>query len=220
MAEKYGTIPKRFTKEWFDYVWTYYKWHIMGPIFVIIFVIVTAYQCTHKAQYDINITYAGGKIFSDAQVEMIESEAANYADDVNGDGKVLVNFQQINFSNTAGSEETDYNLQMKLDLQLQTKSSYLYIWDKDETDLMLARDAIDRVYVPVEDWAQSDVSDRLYSVDGGTAYAVYIGESESVKALGINTDDLYLVLMQNNTGEASDEEYANYIKFANYLIGE
>lgn len=220
MAEKYGTIPKRFTADWFDYVWTYYKWHIMGPIFVIIFVLVTVYQCTHRTQYDLNIVYAGGMSFSDAQVEMIESEAASYADDVNGDGEVLVNFQQINFQNVAGSEEMDYNLQMKLDLQLQTKSTYLYIWDKDETDLMLARDEIDLVYVPVEDWAECDVSDRLYSVDGGTAYAVYIGENERVKSLGINTDDLYLIIAQNNTGAATEEEYANYIKFANSLISE
>lgn len=217
MAEKYGTIPKRFTSAWFDYVWTYYKWHIIIPIVIIVFAMVTLYQCTHRTQYDCTVYYAGEKVFSEKQVQLIEAEAAKYIDDVNGDGEKLFDFQQINFQNTAGTEEMDYNLQLKLDLQLHTHSTYIFLFDKNEADLMFSRDGTDMTYLPVDEWADTAPSeDRLYKKDG-TAYAVYIGESENVKNIGINTDDLYLTLCRNND-DKPEEEYANYIRFANYLI--
>lgn len=219
MAERYGVIPKKFTREWFDYVWTYYKWHIIIPIGVVIFAAVTLYQCTHRVQYDCNIYYAGEKVFTEKQVQGIESAMAEHIDDINDDGERLFDFQQINFNNEKGTEEMDYNLQMKLDLQLQTRSSHLYLFDKTEVDLMLARESVDLVYEPVDGWAMAMPSeDKLYTVDG-TAYAVYVGGCERMKALGINTDDLYLVLCRHNDGKASDAEYANYVKLANYLIG-
>ena len=44
MAEKYGVVPKRFTREWWDYFWMYYKWHTIAIAFVIIAVTVTIVQ--------------------------------------------------------------------------------------------------------------------------------------------------------------------------------
>ena len=32
--EKYGVKPQRFTKAWFEYVWDYYKIHIIDLVFL------------------------------------------------------------------------------------------------------------------------------------------------------------------------------------------
>ena len=34
MAEKYGTVPKKFTSAWWEYFWDYYKWHTIATVFV------------------------------------------------------------------------------------------------------------------------------------------------------------------------------------------
>ena len=38
MAEKYGTVPPKYTAKWWQYIWDYYKWHI------IITVIATGFE--------------------------------------------------------------------------------------------------------------------------------------------------------------------------------
>lgn len=221
MAEKYGTIPKRFTKEWFDYVWTYYKWHIMAPIIVFAFVGYTAYECTHRTPYDTDVIYAGYKIFTEGQTDEISKNLAFYANDINEDGQTLVSFRQINFSGDAGMEETDYNMQMKLDLQLQTDAAYAYIFDEKETKLMLEREEEDLIYLPVTEWASIMPSDDMLYSKNGVAYAVSLKDNEKVKALGINSDDLYMIIKQNHS---KDEEeilkFENAKKIADALISQ
>ena len=221
MAEKYGTIPPKFTPAWFGYVWLYYKWHIILPLAVILFTGFTMYQCTHRPQYDAEVIYAGHTVFSEAQTEEIPLGLAQYVDDVNDDGEKTVFFQQINFSDTPGMEEMDYNMQMKLDLQFQRGETFLFIYDKDETDIMIARESAELIYLPVTDWA--DVmpdADKLYTKDG-VPYAVSLANNQKIKDIGINTDDIYLTLRINySDGDDIAKKYENAKKLANALISE
>ncbi len=220
MAEKYGEVPKKFTSAWFDYVWTYYKWHIVIPLAVLLFVLVTVYQCTHRIPYDTEVIYAGHTVFTDNQMKEIPKGMAAYCDDVNNDGQTLVSFDQINFRDKPGSEELDYNLQMKLDLQFQRNKSFLFIFDKEETDLMLAREKEDLIYYPVSDWALNLPDDGKLYKKNGIAYGVSLADNEVIKSLGIRSEDLYLFVRINySTEEDADIKYANAIKLANALMG-
>ena len=221
MAEKYGTIPPKFTHAWFDYVWTYYKWHIIIPLAVILFTLVTMYQCTHRPQYDAELIYAGHVVFSDTQIDEIPAGLAQYVDDVNGDGEKTVFFQQINFSDEPGMEEMDYNMQMKLDLQFQRGETFLFIYDKSETDIMIARESAELIYLPVTEWADTmPDEDMLYTKDG-IPYAVSLADNKKIKDIGINTDDIYLTL-RINYSDSDDiaQKYENAKKLANALISE
>lgn len=216
MAEKYGTIPPRFTAAWFEYVWTYYKWHILIPVFVIAFAAFTLYQCTHRVQYDAEIVYAGHRVFTDTQMQQIPEEFAKYSRDVNADGETRVFFQQINFTDMPGSEEMDYNMQMKLDLQFQRGETYIFIFDKQETDIMIGRESAELIYAPVSEWADTmPDADKLYTKDG-VAYAVSLANNEKIKEIGINTDDIYLTVRCR----ADNEKYENAVQLANALISE
>ncbi|MBQ7574753.1 MAG: hypothetical protein IJT23_10930 [Clostridia bacterium] len=220
MAEKYGVVPKKFTLAWFDYVWTYYKWHILIPLVILLFTLVTVYQCTHRTPYDIEVIYAGHTVFTDNQMKEIPLGMAKYCDDINGDDKTLVSFDQINFRDVPGSEELDYNLQMKLDLQFQRNKSFLFIFDKDEMDLMLAREHEDMIYYPVSEWAKDMPSDDKLYTKNGIAYGVSLADNEVIKSLGIKSQDLYLVVRINYSDEPdADKKYANAIKLANALVG-
>lgn len=221
MAEKYGTIPPKFTAAWFDYVWTYYRWHIIIPIVAIAFAALTLYQCTHKIPYDAEVLYAGHAVFSDKQEEEIQEGLAKYCSDVNGDGETLVFFQQINFSDKPGTEEMDYNMQTKLDLQLHADEIYLFLFDKYEADIMIDRDSTELVYVPVSDWADKmPEEDMLYTKDG-VAYAVSLAGNQKIKDIGINTDDIYITVRINNKeDDKSAAVFENSIRMANALIGD
>ncbi len=222
MAEKYGTIPPKFTGAWFGYVWTYYKWHIIGPLAVIAFIAVTLYQCTHRPQYDSEIIYAGHVVFSQNQLEEIPLGMERYVDDVTGDGEQKVFFQQVNFSDEPGMEEMDYNMQMKLDLQFQRGETFLFMYDKSEADMMISRESASEIYVPVNEWAETMPSeDKLYTKDG-VPYAVSLANNPKIKDIGINTDDLYLALRINyrdDKGKFADK-FENAKKLANALISE
>ena len=69
--EKYGEIPKRFTKEWWSYFWDYYKWHVIGGAVVLAMIIITAVQLMSKVAYDEIVTYIGEASYSDSAVEDI-----------------------------------------------------------------------------------------------------------------------------------------------------
>ena len=57
--ERYGEKPKRFTREWFEYVWEYYKIHIIVTILVIAAVVYTWVSIATRPYYDLYVCFAG-----------------------------------------------------------------------------------------------------------------------------------------------------------------
>ena len=88
MAEKYGTIPEKFTPEWWEYFWMYYKVYVIVGIFILITGAVTAYQLLSAPKYDITITYAGNSAFTDAVSDKIMSSLSPMCKDI--DKKMVI----------------------------------------------------------------------------------------------------------------------------------
>lgn len=65
MAEKYGTIPKRFTKDWWSYFWDYYKVHTLVTVGIIAAIIITIIQVRSTPKYDLYVTYVGDMYLTD-----------------------------------------------------------------------------------------------------------------------------------------------------------
>ena len=55
--EKYGTVPKRFTKAWWEYFWEYYKLHVIVSVVVISMIGISAHQLLTNPKYDVTVTY-------------------------------------------------------------------------------------------------------------------------------------------------------------------
>ena len=87
MAEKYGTIPKKITKEWWEYFWTYYKWHIIIPFAIILMIVSTIYSQINAEKFDVILTYAGKMNYSQEMTEKLEKELSPLCSDVDGNGK-------------------------------------------------------------------------------------------------------------------------------------
>ena len=217
MAEKYGEIPPRFTGAWWEYFWTYYKWHVLIPLFAVIFAVVTITQCATRKKYDLNITYAGHMVYSDAEMQKLHDVLLPEVEDIDENGEPALFVQQLNFSDMAGSEEFDYAVQTKLDIELGNEGSYLFFYDKSELDIMSDREASDEIYVPVSEWGENIPSEKIYEKNG-CQYGVNLKDSKLLRDNGIYCDDLYAVIRRNySDDEKSVRAAENAARIANIL---
>lgn len=181
MAEKYGTIPPRFTKAWWEYFWTYYKGYVVAIAFVIILAVVTIFQTINKPRYDITMMYAGSLLFPEEATNIIIEKASPLCEDVDGNGEKSVNFSQLNMY----AEDLEYSAAMtqKLYLTLTADDVYLYILDSD-TALPYLEDSPDEsVFITLDEWYEKDVPDDAVFSHNGYQYGINITECEIFKEI-------------------------------------
>lgn len=211
MAEKYGTVPDKWTKEWWDYFWYYYKWRVILIAFAVLCVVFTVAQCAMREKYDLTVTYAGHMMYSEEEINRLTAGISEYIDDVDGNGEKSVFFQQLNFMDTMGSEEYDYASQSKLDMEFHNEQSFLFLYDGKELENMLGRDYAEELYVPVSEWAQGSAD--------GLEYAVSLKDSAFLAENNIYSDDLYLVVRRNYKDDKKNVlAWESSVRIANNLI--
>ena len=196
MAEKYGTIPPKWTKEWWEYFWYYYKWHVIITAAALILVAVTIVQCASRPVYDMYVVYAGHKNYTEEQSRSIENIIAPSVSDVDGNGKTLVMFKPYMFGDRAGSEEYDYAIQTKLDLSMGDDCTFIYLFDKAQAQVQLNKSAVSDIFVPAKQWCDTEGKEVLTSQDG-TGYAANLSESAVLNENGVYCEDLYIMVKQN-----------------------
>lgn len=216
--ERYGTIPKRFTKEWWPYFWYYYKWHVLGTLFALFFILFTFAQCALRPKYDTTLTYAGSKIYDDQSLKAWAELAQQNFIDLDVNGKVLVGVQQMNFSNNPATAEYDYAVQTKLDLELQTGETFLFLYDKATAELMLNRPYTDQIYAPLSQWCETPAQ-KEQIMAGGEGYAISLADSKLLEEHQIYHEDLYLVIRAPyKQDEKTQAAYNASIALANKLV--
>ena len=217
MAEHYGVVPKRFTKEWWPYFWMYYKWHTIGIAAALVLIVFTVHQCAVQPQYDFMVTYAGHQFFAQEQTDSLVADWNSRIGDVDGNGESSVFFQTLSYTDTSGSEEYDTALDSKLDMSMYDEGSYIYIVDSKRLMRMLNNSYRDDVYAHTYDWTDADES-RLYMVDG-EPYAVSLADSSYFKDNGYISDDMYLLMKRNyKEGELEQAAYNESVKLAQFLV--
>ena len=72
MAEKYGEVPPKFTKKWWEYFWDYYKWHVIITVVAVLIASVTIVQCATRPKYDMNVVYAGHMNYSEEEINKLK----------------------------------------------------------------------------------------------------------------------------------------------------
>ncbi len=204
MAEKYGEIPPRFTKQWWDYVWYYYKWHITITVFAIIIAAVTIVQCATRTRYDMTVVYAGHMNYSDDEVTRLQELLSEHITDIDENGEKNVMFMPLMFVDNPGSEEYDYAMQTKLDLSFTDDYTFIYLMDKSEAELYLQRESIADTFENTDLYAKNTNAEILRAPDG-TGYAVSLNGSALLKNNNIYCEDLYILIAKCND---NDEERA------------
>lgn len=217
MAEVYGEKPKKFTREWWQYFWMYYKWYVIVIAVICVFTGVSIKQCATSEKYDAVVVYSGARPISEEDADKIEDIMSGYVDDIDKNGKNKVFLEQLNVSEANVDMQYDAAMKIKLLVEMQSGDVFLYIMDKAQMSEILDNPEVNDAFIPVEEWADIEIeADCLYETDGVNR-AVSLKNSSLLTEAGVKCDDLYIFIMEN-VKEKSRQMYENDIRIANALL--
>ena len=212
MAEKYGTVPKKYTKEWWDYFWTYYKWHTISVILLVIVIGTTIYGKITAEKFDLTVTYAGNYALPVEHTEKIEEIFAEYSPDVDGNGEKNVSYIQLQISDMDSGADPQYVMAMntKLQMSLSEDDTYVFILNKEIADAYSGEEADSCVYAPLEDWLKADIDESLIYKAHGKGYGIDISDMEIFKETGVDFSNHYLFLRYYPRPDQIKKQLAGY----------
>lgn len=130
------------TKDWKNYYWYYYKWHILGILALIIVIVTCTVQCASRVKPDYYVLFFSDTYITDQALEEVTDSLEKSSKDLNGDGKIKV--QAVNCSYTEGDNITvrdaAYN---QATLQMQSTDACIWVLDKKGVELYYQSDEID-----------------------------------------------------------------------------
>lgn len=222
MAERIDK-PKKFSHDWFHYIWDYYKIHIFAAAAVAVLIAITVIEVMNTVDYDVNINYVASGVLSFDVSENLEKQTAEQIDDSNGDGEKHVSVTQLNFTSEAIQDSNQIMaLENKLVSLLASEDEMLFMLDETMLKKVLNMSAAEGVFVPVSEWASVEFSeDVLYDYDGD-AYAINLKDSAMFRNMGVDASEIYVVVKMNY--EPDDDElqkkFENCVLLANSMIKE
>lgn len=220
MAEKYGDMPKRFTKKWWEYFWDYYKVHTIATVAIILAVIVTIYQVVTAPQYEFNAFYAGEYDIPYENAEALRLKMSEFITDSDGDGKDGINFNQISFVEGADDPQIESAKATRMYLEITDENSILFLVDESKAKYFFGDGELEDAFLEVEQWLLEDVGeDKLY-IKNEKAYAVNLKDSKFLEELGVDSQKLYVAIRRygNDLDEEMQEKIADAKNIANAII--
>lgn len=222
MAEMFEK-PKKFSGEWFRYVWDYYKVHILVAVAVIALIAVTVVEVLNTVHYDVNINYIASNVLSFDVSDKLANKAAEQIEDGNGDGEKHVSVTQLNFTDEAMQNANQIMaLENKLMTVFASEDEMMFLFDEAMLKDVLDMSATEGVFVPVSQWADGDLSEELLYEYGGGVYAVNLKNSAILKEMGIDASDMFVAVRMNYKPEDEklQKSFKNCVALANSLIKE
>jgi hypothetical protein len=223
MAEKYGTIPKRFTKAWWEYFWLYYKWYVIIPALIIAAIVSTVYSNITAPKYDVTLTYAGKNVFSEDSAEKLTAALSPLCEDIDGNGEKALSFVQLHISNDSVDPQYDMAMNTKLQLAFAEDETYIFILDEENAMRYVGEKADDCVYAPLDDWLSAEISDNDIFSAHGKRYGVNLSEHKLFKDMGMDLSDHYLFIRYYPRKDQIEKQLDGYnaaIKLANSLLSK
>ena len=222
MAEMFEK-PKKFSGEWFRYVWDYYKVHILVAVAVIALIAVTVVEVLNTVHYDVNINYIASDVLSFDVSDKLANKAAEQIEDGNGDGEKHVSVTQLNFTDEAMQNANQIMaLENKLMTVFASEDEMMFLFDEAMLKDVLDMSATEGVFVPVSKWADGDLSEELLYEYGDGIYAVNLKNSAILKEMGIDASGMFVAVRMNYKPEDEklQKSFENCVALANSLIKE
>lgn len=209
--EVYGERPKKFTKEWWGWVWLYYKWHIVAAIGAVVIIVTTLHDCANRTVYDLQITTVTDQAILESQKDGIRALAEDVIDDATGNGEKEVYVMPIMLSDKNGPQgiEAEYT---RFAIERMAPEGYVFIMSQKYAEMVNE----DGILEPTDVWAPGVESN---------GYAISLKDNEKLKELGIDMsyEELYVGVVQlfeeNREDELEVARHENGVKFARTLLG-
>lgn len=215
--EKYGKIPKRFTKEWWDYFWEYYKWHVIITVSVIAMISITVVQLVTRTDYDEIVTYIGQATYPEEAVSKLSEDLSKSSPDINENGRSEVLFQVIQSASSTENENPQYvaAFETKKNVELQMGEGIVFLMDKEQADKLVEFEMAD-IFIPVGSWCQEYSEDDVYN-----EYFIKLDSNAFFKKYGFETEDIYISVRELRKDETEEKDKARFdagISVAEYLL--
>ena len=220
MAEKYGEVPKRFTKKWWEYFWDYYKIHTIVVLVILVAVIYTVHHYVTAPEYEFNIAYSAQMNIPSEEEEQFREILCEFVTDSDGDGKDGVGIIQNSFVPGMEDVQVENVMITRMQLEMTDDDTIVYIFSEDKLKYMTDAPEMEGAFLPVDRWLSIDVDDEKLHMTNDNAYAVRLNDSKMLENCKINSDDLYIGV-RNYNGELSDEmkeKIADAIRMANAIV--
>ena len=221
MAEKYGTVPPKFTKAWWEYFWLYYKWHTLITLFVVVCVVTTIYQRITAVKYDITLTYAGYSTYSEETINEVSSALSPLCEDVDENGETNLYFSVLSF--LPDDSDPNYNMAMytKLQLSLSADEAYLYIIDEELVDTFIGDSADNATFVPLEKWYKGAYNPDTAFSRFDKVYGIRVSDCKMLKDIFKDSENKYLIMRYypRNDQKKQIKGYNAAAKLGAQLIG-
>ncbi len=222
MAEKYGEIPKRFTKEWWKYFWGYYKLHTIVAAFIIIALSATLIEKLTAPKYDLTLTYAGYTVFMDNYIESAQKKLSTDCPDTNKNGESLLNLNVFSFPKDENADP-EYTLAMltRFSLTVGEEEAFIYVVEKDFLDNYMLSKVNHNSFAKVSDWCNMPVAPDKTLEYGGNEVAVSLDGNDILQKAGVPTDNTYLLVRYAPREDQKEQEtaYKSAVEFANTILG-
>lgn len=222
MAEKYGTVPPKFTKSWWEYFWMYYKWHTIAIVFVIFALVVTVYQSATAPKYDLTVMYAGTKAYSEETQKAFSRALSPLCEDIDQNGEQSVNFSPM-LINLDNREDGEYLSAMltKLQLSIAEDDVYIYITDEPMAQYTIGKDEDSAAYAPLSSWLTTDIGNlEKFSLDG-TDFGIKLNDCPFFESFGEAFSDQYLFIRYYPRKDQEKRQLEGYnaaVKLANAIL--
>ncbi len=218
MAENFK-LPERFTKEWFKYIFDYYRWHIIITVAVIVAVSLFVYGKITAVKPDINLAMAGNIVLQPENEDMFQLKLDKMVKDVNNDGKTKV-FRPMYYiydKSTQTGVDFESAMSQKLSIEFMSQRTYLFVLDKTMAERY--SNLPDTAFLKTEKWAGEHLEEELFKDAYGRNYGVSLKDSKILKECGIDGSDMYLFIrILTDHNEENDKKYEESIRFAKELI--
>ncbi len=212
MAEKI-VLPKAFTKEWFSYVWDYYKYHILIGIAVIVLAVYTVIEISTDVKYDANINYVSTDTITQESADYITDACKEICFDLDGNEEVNISLSQLNFTEENAKDASMYSALMnKLMATFATEEEYIYIVDEKMMANIINTQSTEGLFLPINKWAGTKSADDVYGIS--------LANSSILKKIGIDASDKYIMIREcyNTKDEGLQLKQENAINISKFLI--
>ena len=210
---------KPFSKKWWENVWYYYKWYIIGGAVALVLLVLFLTECVFRVQPDVTVSYMGGlKNMGQVAGFQLEDQLATVTRDIDSNGKGVAKVNIIYLDKNSGSEEMGamYNM---ADIEMAGGDSVALLFSEDFLDRYSKYGFVD-LGGSVQEFGIDESLVKRY--DDGTAYAIEMRDNPLFKSLeSIDTEGLYLAvrpLRPNDKSKWQKENYENGLSMARYLI--
>ena len=198
--EKYGTIPPKFTKDWWIHYWTYYKLHFLLGTFLFFAVVHLIYTNVTAVNHDLKIKYlTTNALIPTESLTILEEKATEVSGDVTNNKKTEVAIlpETMPAFNDYSQAQMLQAVQARTIAELQVAENQIYIVDKAIAELLHSYQCM----LPVTEWAGDGFQDKTYC-----DIALSLSEVDLFNDSGFNTSDLYMCVISPSEDCLKDKE--------------